>query len=111
MEIASTITPASVARFPATLPLPECPHHWVTEASEAVKREYRNSVKWKRLRCRSVAPLAGQADGSIFVLDVGHTIEFDWTWEGAVVFRPTNLNGFNGDIDYADDFTGEPTEK
>jgi hypothetical protein len=111
MDIASSAALAAPARFPANLPLPECPQQWVTEAIEAVKREYRNSVKWKRLRCRSVAPLEGQADSSIFVLDVGHTIEFDWTWEGAIAFRPTDLSGFNGDIDLTDDFTGMLNEK
>jgi hypothetical protein len=56
--------------------LPECSKEWVTEASEAVKREYRNSLKWKQLRCRSVTPLEGQADGSIFALAPDETREF-----------------------------------
>jgi AAA domain len=111
MDIPFAVARASVARFPTNLALPECPQQWVAEAAEAVRREYRNSVKWKRLRCRTVAPLEGQADNSIFVLDLGHAIEFDWTWEGAVAFRPADLNGFNGDIDFTDDFTGTLSEK
>jgi hypothetical protein len=111
MGVASTASPASLARFPANLFLPECTQDWVAEGREAVKSEYRSSVKWKRLRCRNAAPLGGQADGSIFVLEVGHSIEFDWTWEGAIAFRPVDVNGFNGDIDGMDDFISTLSEQ
>lgn len=111
MSIASSLTPELLARFPATLPLPESPHQWVADAGEAVKREYRNSVKWKRLRCRSVAPLERHGDSSIVVLDVGHSIEFDWTWEGAIAFRPVDFDGFHSDIDACDDFVGTSPER
>jgi hypothetical protein len=54
--------------------------------------------------------LEDHGDGSIFVLDVGHSIDFDWTWEGAVAFRTHDMSGFSGEIDRTDDFTGSVTE-
>jgi hypothetical protein len=48
--------------------------------------------------------VAGPAGDTIFVLETGHSIEFDWTWEGAVAFRPANPNEFAGDVDATDDF-------
>src|SRR5262249_28385182 len=73
---------------------------------EAVRQEYRCSVTWKRLRCRNVEQLTGHSNELIFVLDVGHAIEFDWTWEGAVAFRPPEPGKFTGDIDVTDAFAG-----
>jgi hypothetical protein len=32
------------------------------------------------------------------------SIQFDWTWEGAVAFRPGDISGFRGDADITDDF-------
>ena len=51
-------------------------------------------MKWKRLCCRKVTVLSETETGTIFVLDVGHAVEFDWTWEGAVAFRPLVLKEF-----------------
>ena len=92
------------ARFPVNLALPDAPSSLVKKAAEAVRQEYRNSVRWKRLRCRSVAPIASKAGEAIFVIEVGQSIQFDWTWEGAVAFRPNDLSAFRGDIDVSDDF-------
>ena len=71
----------------------------MSQASEAVKQEYRSSVKWKKLRCREVLPTD---DGAVFKLDLGQSVEFDWTWEGATAFRPTLIDDFRpfgGDSD------------
>lgn len=95
-----------LARFSVQLNLPDGPQRFVEEASEAVKREYRTSVRWKRLRCRNVEPLTSEP--GIFVLEVGHSFEFDWTWEGAIAFRSSNPNQFAGDFDTIDDFAGIP---
>ena len=27
-------------------------------------------------------------NGSIFALKVGRTVDFDWTWEGSIAYRP-----------------------
>lgn len=100
----------SLARFPVALDLPPGEQHLFDDAAEAVRQEYRNSVRWKRLRCRKVERLAGPNGDALFVLDVGHAIEFDWTWEGAVAFRPADPGHFTGDIDATDDFVGQSPE-
>ncbi len=73
------------AMFPRELGLPEGRSCFFHEAAIAVKEEYRNSVRWKRLRCRQVDDLGDD----LFCLHVGHSIQFDWTWEGSIAFRPT----------------------
>ncbi len=95
-----------LARFPINLNLPEGKQESFDSAAEAVRQEYRNSVRWKRLRCRKVEPLSENGNDSLFILDVGHSIEFDWTWEGAVAFRHAEPSQFKGDIDATDDFAG-----
>ena len=93
------------ARFSIRLNLPPANAFLLEDAGEAVKREYRDSVKWKRLRCRNVEVLAESGShttsehsaGTVFILEVGHAIEFDWTWEGAVAFKPLLLKEFAED--------------
>jgi superfamily I DNA/RNA helicase len=75
-------------RFPS----PEIPLY--EDAAEAVKREYRASVKWKRLTCHSVEKIISPSGDILFIVSVGHTLEFDWTWEGAVAFRPVSISDF-----------------
>jgi hypothetical protein len=103
--------PVQVARFPVSLNLPAGRQEFVQDAAEAVKNEYRSSVQVKRLRCRKVEPLKGRPEDTIFVLDVGHSVEFDWTWEGAVATRPADLGTFTGDIDATADFAGPAAEE
>jgi hypothetical protein len=91
-----------LARYPVNLNLPAGPVEFHDSAAEAIRQEYRNSVRCKRLVCRRVEPLPD--DPSLFVLDIGHTIEFDWTWEGAIAFRSADPGRFTGDIDATDDF-------
>ncbi len=94
----------AIARFPVSLGLPDASPSLVADAAEAVRQEYRNSIRWKRLRCRRVAPVTGEPGETVFVIEVGHSIQFDWTWEGAVAFRPADISGFRGDADITDDF-------
>lgn len=86
-----------LARLPIRLLIPDADPDILDDAKEAVRREFRDSVKWKRLRCRSVEVLSESETGTIFVLEVGHAVEFDWTWEGAVAFRPLLLKEFADD--------------
>ncbi len=94
----------AIARFPISLNLPDASPSLVTDAAEAVRQEYRNSIRWKRLRCRSASPVTGEPGETVFVIEVGHSIQFDWTWEGAIAFRPADISGFRGDADLTDDF-------
>ena len=41
----------------------------------------------KRLRCRGWEHLNERDDGSIYALEIGRSVEFDWTWEGAIAYR------------------------
>ncbi len=84
-----------VARYSVRLGLPPHRSDALQRAQEAVRREYRESVKWKKLRCRGATLLSESEKGAVFVLDVGHTVEFDWTWEGAIAFRPLSLKEFD----------------
>nr|MCU0720075.1 AAA family ATPase [Pirellula sp.] len=79
------------ARFPIQIDLPTAPNAYLADAQHAIKREYRDSVKWKLLRCRKVSLLSKSDSGTIFILHVGHSVEFDWTWEGALAFRPAHI--------------------
>src|SRR5262249_21892 len=100
-------TPSHVpTKFPVNLNLPEARHEYFDPAPNPVPPPYRSSVRWKGLCCRNVQPLTGDPGDTIFILEVGHSIEFDWTWEGAVAFRPANPGSFAGDIDGTDDFVG-----
>ena len=78
----------SLAQYPMEIELPDGSGTDLLQAAEAVREEYRSSVKWKKLRGRSVAPTD---DPSVFCIDVGEIVEFDWTWEGAVAFHRDGL--------------------
>jgi hypothetical protein len=69
-------------RFP-----PSSPSH-LKEAASAIKQEFRTSVRKKRLRCLEWECVSERDAGAIFALKVGRSVEFDWTWEGAVAYRP-----------------------
>lgn len=96
------------ARFPSDLNLPPADARLLEDAQQAVRREYRDSAKCKRVRCRKVSLVAESEAGTVFELEIGHAVEFDWTWEGAIAFRPLLLREFedsqatffvNGSID------------
>lgn len=96
------------ARFPIRLNLPQADYSLLEQAKEAVKQEYRDSVKWKRLRCRKVELISESETGNVFILHVGHAVEFDWTWEGAVAFRPLKLKEFEANqSEFLDDSNDE----
>lgn len=80
------------ARFRAELGLPAADDQLLKDAAVAVRQEYRNCSKWKRLRCRKVSVFAERDRGTVYVVHVGRSVEFDWTWEGAVAFRPKSLD-------------------
>ncbi len=82
------------ARFGIELNLPAPSDDNLSEARKAIRREYRDASKWKRLRCRKVKAISESESGTIFELEIGHSVEFDWTWEGGVAFRPLLLKEF-----------------
>jgi hypothetical protein len=86
-----------IAQFPINLDLPQGSKAHLTDAAAAVKKEFRASVQWKKLRCRKVTQ--HPRSETIFVLEIGKLIEFDWTWEGAIAFRPRNVKEFQGNLD------------
>ena len=107
------------ARFPVEFRLPEADRKLLNDAAVAVRQEFRDCSKWKRLRCRKVSIFAERDRGTIYVVDVGGSVEFDWTWEGAKAFRPKSLddNGKFSDaayeeVDYQDEilWSGEILE-
>ncbi|MEZ6057200.1 MAG: AAA domain-containing protein [Planctomycetaceae bacterium] len=80
------------ARFRARLGLPVADDQLLADAAIAVRQEYRGCSQWKRLRCRKVSLFAERDRGTVYVVHVGSSVEFDWTWEGAVAFRPKSLD-------------------
>ena len=80
------------AHFPIELGLPPGDDAFLNDAKTAVRQEFRDCSKWKRLRCRKVSIFAERDRGTVYVVDVGSAVEFDWTWEGAVAFRPKSLD-------------------
>ncbi len=80
------------ARFPVDLGMPPADAAKLRDAAKAVGSEYRDSVKWKRLNCQNVSVISESDRGTIYILDVGHAVDFDWTWEGALAFRPIRMH-------------------
>jgi superfamily I DNA/RNA helicase len=70
-------------RFPQ--PSPDA----LMDAASAIKQEYRTSVRKKRLTCLAWESIGVQEAGAIFALRVGRSVELDWTWEGAIAYRPS----------------------
>jgi superfamily I DNA/RNA helicase len=87
-------TPAS---FDMELQLPPQDLNFLDDAKKAIRREYRDASQWKRLQCRNVTQVSTSESGTVFELQVGHAVEFDWTWEGATAFRPCSLKAFEDD--------------
>jgi hypothetical protein len=75
-----------IASFPVTIGISASDSRGHSAAAQAVNREYRDSVKWKKLRCREVV-VVDEREG-IYALVADQQIEFDWTWEGAIAFKP-----------------------
>ena len=83
--------------FSVALGLPAAPECLSNDARIAIREEQRSASKWKKLRCREVRKHSSGRDGSIYIVDAGQAVEFDWTGEGAVAFRPVNPDLFDGD--------------
>src|SRR6056297_1764866 len=80
------------ARFESRLGLSEGDDQQLKDAAVAVRQEYRDGSRWKRLNCHRVSIFAEKDRGTVFVVHVGSSVEFDWTWEGAKAFRPKSLD-------------------
>lgn len=91
--------PFERARFESRLGMPQGDDQQLKDAAVAVRQEYRDGSRWKRLNCHRVSIFAEKDRGTIFVVHVGSSVEFDWTWEGAKAFRPRSLDG---DLSYSD---------
>lgn len=104
-------TEFQLARFRVELGLPPADESLFHDAKTAVRQEFRDCSKWKRLRCRKVSIIAERDRGTVYAVHVGSSVEFDWTWEGAVAFRPHALSDDgDGNIDMAD-FEQSPLEE
>lgn len=79
------------ARFSADLSLPAGDQRHLRDAAAAVRQEFRDGSRWKRLNCRKVSVFAERDRGTVYVVWIGRTVEFDWTWEGARAFCPYSL--------------------
>lgn len=66
-------------RFRMELGLPVADGRLLDDAAVAVREEYRACSKWKRLRCRKVSIFAERERGTVYVVHVGSSVEFDWT--------------------------------
>lgn len=108
-----------LARFEAMLGLPDGNEQELRDAAVAVRQEYRDGSRWKRLNCGRVSIFAERDRGTVFVVHVGSSVEFDWTWEGAKAFRPKSLDDderysdrFYEEADYEDEivWSGEIVE-
>ena len=80
------------ARFACELGLAVADDGLRVEAADAVRKEHQDCSKWKRLQCRKVSLFSERDRGTVFIVDVGRSIEFDWTWEGAIATRPASLD-------------------
>jgi len=89
---ARPITDFQIACFCDEQRLPSGDDQLLVDAARAVHQEYRECSRWKRLHCRQVSAFAERGRGAVFVLHVGDRVEFDWTWEGAIAFRPRSLD-------------------
>ena len=90
------------ASFDEALGLPEADLECLEQAAKAVRQEYRDCSKWKKLSCEKVSVVAESDRGIVHVVHVEGAIDFDWTWEGAVAFRPRSESELIDRKDFAD---------
>lgn len=91
-EDATEVFQFQPAHFPSKLSLPTGSEQQLRDAAAAVRQEFQDSSRWKRLNCRKVSIFAERDRGAVFVVHVGKSVEFDWTWEGASAFCPASLD-------------------
>jgi hypothetical protein len=110
-EVKMSAAEFTPARFPVELDLPPADDTHFQDAKSAVRQEFRDCSKWKRLRCRKVSIIAERDRGTVYAVHVGSSVEFDWTWEGAVAFRPHALSDDgDGSVDMAN-FEASPVDE
>ncbi|KAA5545396.1 AAA family ATPase [Roseiconus nitratireducens] len=116
---ATDIADFKPARFSSDLRLPAGDEQQLNDAAVAVRHEFRDSSRWKRLNCMKVSVFAERDRGMVYVVHIGKTVEFDWTWEGAKAFCPNSLDEndsfsdrFYEEAEYEDaiDWSGEIVE-
>ena len=73
--------PFPTASFTREWKFPRASNMLLVNAQKAVRLEYLDCSKWKRLKCRNVSLFAEQQRGTVYVVHVGSSVEFDWTWE------------------------------
>ncbi len=100
-------TAFNIASFDEALGLPEADLECIEQAARAVRQEYRDCSKWKKLSCEKVSVVAESERGIVHVVHVEGAIDFDWTWEGAVAFRPRSEAGLVDRREFADPETIE----
>lgn len=92
----------SIARYEEALGLPAADAQMLEEAARAVRQEYRDCSKWKKLRCEKVSVVAESDRGVVHVVFVEGAVDFDWTWEGAIAFRPRSEAGLIDTQEFVD---------
>lgn len=65
----------------------------------AIRQEYNDCSKWKRLQCHKVSVIAHRDRGTVCVVHVASTVDFDWTWEGVQAFRPSSIDDEDNFVD------------
>ncbi len=100
MEDVAKSENSNLAGFESNLRLPVATQSMAGPA-KAVRQEYRDCSRWKRLRCHRVSVFSELDHGTVFVLQIGSSVEFDWTWEGAVAFKPVLIDDFEMLSDFA----------
>ena len=85
-----------VARFEHALGLPDTQSVEFSDVRQAVREEYQNASRQKKLICRKVSAFVDGERGVVHVIEVDGAIEFDWTWEGATAYRPTSFDDSSG---------------
>ena len=89
-----------IASFDEALGLPPATADLIEQSARAVRQEYRDCSKWKKLTCEKVSVVAESDRGIVHVVQVEGAVDFDWTWEGAIAFRPRS-EGLVDAQDYA----------
>ncbi len=82
-----------IASFDEALGLPAAGPELIEQSARAVRQEYRDCSKWKKLTCEKVSVVAESDRGIVHVVHVEGAVDFDWTWEGAIAFRPRSESG------------------
>ena len=100
----------NLAAFPIELNLPGGPLEFLDEAADAIKWACRHSAQWKKVRCYCVRRLkdgrqSWQTPFTLYALEIGDSVDFDWTWESSLVLCPRSpdefrrqVNGSTGDV-------------